>query len=76
MNRGNVSFDEQAMQQSVAFGLTGRAQANMGIAVGDPDENGDLDVLVTTFSGEPYTLYRNDRGYFTDVSGADSAPPI
>ncbi|HZO87088.1 MAG TPA: CRTAC1 family protein [Chthonomonadaceae bacterium] len=69
-NNGNGTFTDVAMQQNVAFGLTGQSQANMGIAVGDYDGDGDLDVLVTTFSNEPYTLYRNDGGYFTDVSAA------
>jgi hypothetical protein len=56
------------MRSNVAYGLTGQAQANMGIAVGDYDNDGDLDIVVTTFSNEPYTLYRNDGAYFTDVS--------
>jgi len=68
-NRGDGSFEEVATQRNAAYGLTGRAQANMGLAVGDYDEDGDLDVLVTTFSNEPYTLYRNDGDYFTDVTG-------
>lgn len=68
LNRGGGKFEDVAMQRNVAFGYLGRAQANMGVAVGDYDEDGDLDVLVTTFDGEPYTLYRNDGAYFTDVS--------
>jgi hypothetical protein len=58
------------MVQNVAFGVTGRSQSNMGVAAGDYDEDGDVDVLVTTFANEPYTLYRNDGDFFTDVSAA------
>ena len=67
-NNGDGTFTDVAMQQNVAFGLTGQAQANMGIAIGDYDRDGDLDIVVSTFTNEPYTLYRNDGGYFTDVS--------
>ncbi len=69
-NLGNGKFEDMAAQEGVALG--GHkidAQANMGVAVGDYDEDGDLDILVTTFSSEAYTLYRNEGGkFFTDVS--------
>ena len=40
----------------------------MGVAVGDYDNDGDLDLFVTTFG--PDTLYRNNGdGTFTDVTG-------
>jgi hypothetical protein len=67
-NNGDGTFTNVAMQMNVAYGLTGQKQANMGIAIGDYDRDGDLDILVSTFTNEPYTLYRNDGGYFTDVS--------
>lgn len=67
-NNGDGTFTDEAMQQGVAFGKNGKEQANMGVAVGDYDHSGRPSVLVTTFSGEPYTLYRNDGDYFTDVS--------
>jgi hypothetical protein len=59
-----------AVQLSVAYGVDGKPQANMGIAVGDYNDNSLLDAVITTFTGEPYTLYRNDSDYFTDVSGS------
>ena len=41
----------------------------MGAAVGDYDDDGDLDLLVTSFG--PETLYRNNGdGTFTDVTKA------
>ena len=67
-NKGDGTFEDVALQQGVAFGLNGQNQANMGVAVGDYNDTGRMSVLVTTFSGEPYTLYRNEGGYFTDVS--------
>lgn len=67
-NLGGSAFEDTAMQQGVAFGLDGEAQANMGIAVGDYNDTGRLSVVVTTFANEPYTVYRNEGGYFSDVS--------
>ncbi len=69
-NNGNGTFENVAMQENVAFGLAGQNQANMGIAVGDYDDDGDLDIVVTTFSNEPYTLYRNEGKFFTDQSAS------
>jgi hypothetical protein len=68
INQGGGRFADKAMEQGVAFGLAGSALANMGVAVGDLQDDGDLDVLVTTFSNQPYTLYRNDGTDFVDVS--------
>ena len=66
---GGLKFEELGMMQGIAYGITGATQANMGVAVGDYDEDGDMDVTITTFQNEPNTLYRNDGGFFTDVSG-------
>lgn len=66
---GDLKFEDLGMMQGIAYGITGATQANMGVAVGDYDEDGDMDVTITTFQNEPNTLYRNDGGFFTDVSG-------
>ena len=52
-------FREQALGSGVALNAAGHAQANMGIAPGDYDDNGTLDLFVTTFFGDTNTLYAN-----------------
>jgi len=69
INLGKGKFEDRAMQEAVGLGQKPEPQANMGVAVGDYNEDGSLDVLVTTFSNEPFTLYQNDSGkFFNDVS--------
>lgn len=62
-------FEESASLLGCAVSSQGLPQANMGIAVGDYDSNGYLDLCITHFSGEWATLYENlgPQG-FHDVS--------
>jgi hypothetical protein len=46
----------------VAYDHLGRAQASMGIAVGDVDRNGLLDLFVTNYEKEHNALYENKGG--------------
>ena len=63
-------FVDNALIQSVAYSGNGRAQAGMGIAVGDYDNDGFFDLFVTNFAQDHNTLYKNSgKGYFSDVSG-------
>lgn len=58
---------EQAGRRGVAFDAQGRAQACMGIACGDVDRNGLLDLIVTNFLNDVNTLYLQTRpGWFVD----------
>lgn len=59
VNRGQNQFEESAALLGCAVSATGMTQANMGIAVGDYDDNGYLDLYVTHFTGEWNTMYRN-----------------
>ncbi len=74
-NRGNGPFQEVAMQEGVATGADGHNQANMGIACGDYNDTGRLSLLVTTFTNEPDTLYRNDGNFYTDASTESGIGP-
>jgi hypothetical protein len=52
-----------------ALNEEGRAQASMGIALGDYNRDGRLDLFITTFSDDYKTLYRNEGdASFTDIS--------
>ncbi len=69
-NLGNGKFEEAGETWGVAYPIEAKAQANMGIAVGDYDHNGTMDLLVTTFSQDHFTLYHNTgKRLFFDVSG-------
>jgi tetratricopeptide (TPR) repeat protein len=71
VNDGGGRFEDQALAAGVALSGDGRAQAGMGADLGDVDGDGDEDLLVTNFSDDYHTLYRNDGDLlFTDVTAA------
>ncbi len=66
-NEGNGVFREAGLLGGTAVSPDGNAQAGMGVAVGDYDNDGSYDVHVTNFSGETNALYRNrGNGTFMD----------
>ena len=68
-NQKNGTFVERGLEAGVALDSNGRTQAGMGIAVGDFDANGFLDIAKTNFSGELPSLYLNEDGeFFHDTS--------
>lgn len=68
-NNGNKTFTETALLGGVALSGDGKEQAGMGIDFGDYDNDGHLDLVVTNFSDDYNTLYRNEGGgIFRDVS--------
>ena len=68
-NVGNGKFEEVGELWGVAYPIEARPQANMGVAIGDYDRNGTMDIFVTTFSHDHYTLYKNTGNHiFIDVS--------
>ena len=68
-NRRDGTFVEEALVSGVAVSADGREQASMGVDAGDYNGDGDLDLIVTNFSGDYSTLYENlGDGLFTDVT--------
>ncbi|MGH9341812.1 MAG: FG-GAP repeat domain-containing protein [Acidobacteriota bacterium] len=62
-NNGDGTFSELGLLSGTAVAEDGSEQGSMGIAVGDYDANGLLDLFVTNFSDEYNALYRHDRGF-------------
>jgi enediyne biosynthesis protein E4 len=68
-NKHDGTFEERGIESGVAYNFDGALQAGMGVAVGDFDGDGRLDIAKTNFSGDLTSLYKNEDGkFFTDVS--------
>ena len=66
LNRKNGTFEDVAVLAGCAFSQDGKPQAGMGIAIGDYDHSGTLDLFKTNFSGDTSTLYSNSGDGFCD----------
>ena len=58
-NNSNGTFTEIGLYANASVTNTGLPQASMGIDFADFDNDGDFDGILTHFSGECCTLYRN-----------------
>jgi hypothetical protein len=58
-NNRNGTFTDVGTEAGCAFNQDGRPQAGMGVAVGDYDRNGTMDIFKTNFAGDTSTLYSN-----------------
>jgi tetratricopeptide (TPR) repeat protein len=66
-NLGGFRFEEVGCTAGVASNADGGYQAGMGVACGDFDTDGRLDLVVTNFYGEATTFFRNlGGGLFAD----------
>jgi tetratricopeptide (TPR) repeat protein len=64
-------FTEEGLLAGVAVNYVGRSESSMGIAAGDCDGNGLLDLFVTNFDDETNTLYeQQSEGTFIDRTAA------
>ena len=65
-NNRDGTFTDVALAAGIAYNSEGRATASMGIANGDYDNDGGLDLFVTNFSLEVNSLFHNDGdGFYT-----------
>lgn len=70
------TFRDAALFLGAALNGQGRAEASMGVALGDADGDGDLDLFMTHLRAQSNTLYRNRGGAFhDDTPGAGLGVP-
>ena len=68
-NNHDGTFRDDSYVSGIALNADGRAQASMGIGVGDYNRDGRVDFHITTFSDDYKPLYRNEGdGEFTDAT--------
>ncbi len=68
-NDGHGRFEEIGALAGVAYNLHGERHGNMGVECADYDNDGWLDVYVTSYQDQWAALYRNDgQGLFDDVT--------
>ena len=69
--QGQLELVESGMRAGVAVDSLGRSQASMGVACGDQNRDGLLDIVVTNFRYEVSTLYlQTSPGVFVDGTRA------
>jgi enediyne biosynthesis protein E4 len=71
MNNHDGTFREEGVLRGVALSADGGEQAGMGVAIGDYDLDGHLDLMKTHFADDASGLYHNDgTGNFDDLTRA------
>ena len=72
-NKGDGKFEDIAVMSGAAYDEDGKTFAGMGVDCGDYDNDGYMDVFITTLSNEKYALYRNNGDlsftYATNTTG-------
>lgn len=72
-NKGDGTFEDIAVASGAGYDENGKTYAGMGIDIADYDNDGYMDIFITTLSNETYPLYHNDRdlsfSYVTHSAG-------
>ena len=69
INRGDGTFKDASFLSGFGLNQDGRETAAMGLAVGDFQNSGLLDLYTGTFSDDYKPLYRNEgKGNFSEIS--------
>ncbi len=76
-NNHDGTFTEMGLVLGCAVDENGAEQGSMGVSIGDYDRDGRLDLVVTNFSDQYNTIYRqNEDGSFTDASRATKTAEV
>ena len=68
-NNRNGTFTDISIEAGTAFGDAGQEQGSMGVAAGDYNNDGFLDIVRTNFMDETSTLYKNlGQWFFEDAT--------
>ena len=65
-NNHDGTFTDVAIGAGCAYSQDGKPQAGMGVAIGDYDRNGTMDIFKTNFAGDTSTLYANSGTGFCE----------
>ena len=73
-NQKDGTFKDIAIEAGIAYSPDGKPQAGMGVAIGDFNRDGLLDIVKTNFAGDTDSLYQNlgdstfeDRTYLSGL---------
>jgi len=68
-NRGKGRFEETGVLAGVGFSAFGRPRSGMGVDASDYDQDGKIDLFLTTVDHEMFSLYHQERDeIFSDVA--------
>src|SRR4029079_18392666 len=65
-NNHDGTFTDVGVIAGCAYSQDGKPQAGMGVAIGDYDGNGTMDIFKTNFAGDTSTLYANNGKGFSE----------
>lgn len=68
LNRGDGTFEEQALPMGVAYNDSSNAVSSMGSDAKDYDNDGKVDIFYNDLMGQSYALFHNEGDSFRYVS--------
>ena len=76
-NNGDGTFSDIAVMAGTGFNENGKTFAGMGVDTADYNNDGFVDIFITTLSNETYPLFQNSRDLsFTWVTSTSGVGPI
>jgi hypothetical protein len=75
-NNHDGTFSEVGLLTGVAYGENGGVFAGMGTDFADYNNDGWPDIFVNALANQKYTLFRNQKGTFEDVSNSSGVGAI